>query len=120
MIFMNNINYKAVLVLSDGNIFKGSGFGALKKVYGEVVFNTSLVGYYELLSNPSYLDQILILTYPLIGNYGIPDPNEVVAKKSRFFSISFSIFPLNRSILFRTTMRFFILSESIIIICSPV
>ncbi|MFX1450507.1 MAG: glutamine-hydrolyzing carbamoyl-phosphate synthase small subunit [Promethearchaeota archaeon] len=63
----------AVLVLNDGSVFKGSGFGATKKISGEVVFNTGMVGYPESLTDPSYQGQILTLTYPLIGNYGVPD-----------------------------------------------
>lgn len=61
----------AILALKDGTIFKGEGFGAESKVAGEVVFNTSLVGYEESLTDPSYKGQILTLTYPLIGNYGV-------------------------------------------------
>ena len=64
----------AVLALNDGTILQGSGFGAEKQVAAEVVFNTSLVGYEESLTDPSYKGQILTLTYPLIGNYGIPKP----------------------------------------------
>jgi carbamoyl-phosphate synthase small subunit len=63
---------KAVLVLEDGSIFVGSGFGAPKKVSGEIVFSTSMVGYPESLSDPSYKGQILSFTYPLVGNYGVP------------------------------------------------
>jgi carbamoyl-phosphate synthase small subunit len=63
---------KAVLVLEDGSHFVGQGFGAVKKVSGEVVFSTSMVGYPEALTDPSYKSQILTLTYPLIGNYGVP------------------------------------------------
>ena len=63
---------KAVLVLEDGTIFVGKGFGAPKKVTGEVVFSTSMVGYPESLTDPSYKGQILSLTYPLVGNYGVP------------------------------------------------
>jgi carbamoyl-phosphate synthase small subunit len=63
---------KAILVLEDGSIFLGQGFGAIKKVSGEVVFSTSMVGYPESLTDPSYYGQILTLTYPLIGNYGVP------------------------------------------------
>ena len=63
---------KAVLVLEDGTFFIGLGFGAVKKVSGEVVFSTSMVGYPESLTDPSYHGQILTLTYPLIGNYGVP------------------------------------------------
>ncbi|MEM2560399.1 MAG: carbamoyl-phosphate synthase domain-containing protein, partial [Candidatus Bathyarchaeia archaeon] len=64
---------KAALVLEDGTFFIGRGFGAVKKVSGEVVFSTGMVGYPESLTDPSYLGQILVLTYPLIGNYGIPE-----------------------------------------------
>ncbi|MFW6117000.1 MAG: glutamine-hydrolyzing carbamoyl-phosphate synthase small subunit [Thermoproteota archaeon] len=63
---------KAVLTLEDGSKFLGRGFGATKKVSGEVVFSTSMVGYPEALTDPSYKGQILTLTYPLIGNYGVP------------------------------------------------
>jgi carbamoyl-phosphate synthase small subunit len=60
------------LVLEDGSIFEGLSFGAKKTVNGEVVFNTGMVGYPESLTDPSYRGQILTLTYPLIGNYGVP------------------------------------------------
>ena len=63
---------KAALVLEDGTFFVGKGFGAPRKVSGEVVFSTSMVGYTESLTDPSYHGQILTLTYPLIGNYGVP------------------------------------------------
>lgn len=61
----------AVLVLEDGTIVEGVGFGAIKKVTGEVVFNTGMVGYTEALTDPSYKGEILLQTYPLIGNYGV-------------------------------------------------
>lgn len=60
------------LVLEDGSIFEGRAFGFPKAISGEVVFNTGMVGYPESLTDPSYRGQILILTYPLIGNYGVP------------------------------------------------
>ncbi len=63
---------KAVLVLEDGSTFFGYGFGAAKKVSGEIVFSTSMVGYPESLTDPSYKGQILTFTYPLVGNYGVP------------------------------------------------
>jgi len=63
---------KAFLVLEDGSSFSGYGFGATKKVAGEVVFSTGMVGYTEALTDPSYYGQILTLTYPLVGNYGVP------------------------------------------------
>lgn len=61
------------LVLEDGTVFKGKSFGYEKPVAGEVVFSTGMVGYTESLTDPSYLGQMLTLTYPLIGNYGVPD-----------------------------------------------
>src|SRR5271169_5970090 len=60
----------AILALEDGRIFRGRGFGAAGERFGEVVFNTSLSGYQEILTDPSYSGQIVILTYPHIGNYG--------------------------------------------------
>jgi carbamoyl-phosphate synthase small subunit len=65
-------NKKAILVLEDGTLFHGHGFGAARKISGEVVFSTSMVGYPEALTDPSYKGQILTLTYPLVGNYGVP------------------------------------------------
>lgn len=61
----------ATVVLEDGTIISGEGFGSQCEVFGEVVFNTSMCGYQEALTDPSYNGQILMLTYPLIGNYGI-------------------------------------------------
>ncbi len=60
------------LILKDGSIFTGNSFGANKMVSGEVVFATGMVGYPEALTDPSFKGQILVLTYPLIGNYGVP------------------------------------------------
>jgi carbamoyl-phosphate synthase small subunit len=62
---------KAILVLADGSVYEGMGFGADIDAYGEVVFNTSMTGYQEMLTDPSYAGQIVVPTYPLIGNYGI-------------------------------------------------
>ncbi len=66
------MNQTAILVLEDGTTFKGKAFGYNKSVAGEVVFNTAMTGYPESLTDPSYKGQILIATYPLIGNYGVP------------------------------------------------
>jgi carbamoyl-phosphate synthase small subunit len=68
---MQNL-YNAKLVLSDGSVFDGFSFGADSSRSGEVVFNTGMVGYPEAFTDPSYEGQILCLTYPLIGNYGVP------------------------------------------------
>lgn len=62
---------KAYLALEDGTIFEGEGFGAATETFGEVVFNTSLTGYQEILTDPSYKGQIVVMTNPHIGNYGI-------------------------------------------------
>lgn len=62
---------KALLVLEDGLTLIGSGFGALGETVGEVVFNTSITGYQEILTDPSYAGQIVVMTYPEIGNYGV-------------------------------------------------
>jgi carbamoyl-phosphate synthase small subunit len=67
-----SMNKKAVLILEDGTFFVGKGFGSSKKTSGEVVFSTSMVGYPEALTDPSYKGQVLTLTYPLVGNYGVP------------------------------------------------
>src|SRR3954447_4062691 len=63
----------AKLALEDGTVFTGQAFGARGEVDGEVVFNTSMTGYQEILTDPSYHGQIVAMTYPLIGNYGIND-----------------------------------------------
>ena len=61
---------KAILLLEDGTVFEGNSFGAKGQKCGEVVFNTSMTGYQEILTDPSYNEQIITMTYPLIGNYG--------------------------------------------------
>ena len=63
-------NMKAILALADGTVFEGEQFGATGETIGEVVFNTSMTGYQEVLTDPSYKGQIVTMTYPLIGNYG--------------------------------------------------
>ncbi len=65
-------NGNAVLALEDGSIFRGKGFGAQTRVTGEVVFNTSMIGYPESLTDPSYHEQIVVMTYPILGSYGVP------------------------------------------------
>jgi carbamoyl-phosphate synthase small subunit len=62
---------KAYLVLADGSTYEGTTFGSEADAYGEVVFNTSMIGYQEMLTDPSYAGQIVVPTYPLIGNYGV-------------------------------------------------
>ncbi len=62
---------KAFLILEDGTVFTGTAIGAKKEVVSEIVFNTSMTGYLEVLTDPSYAGQAVVMTYPLIGNYGI-------------------------------------------------
>src|SRR2546426_1545812 len=64
---------RALLALADGTYFEGESFGAPGEALGEVVFNTSMMGYQEILTDPSYKGQIVTMTYPLIGNYGVND-----------------------------------------------
>ncbi len=63
---------KATLTLQDGTSFAGYSFGAEKNIIGEVVFNTAMNGYPESLTDPSYMGQIMVMTYPMVGNYGVP------------------------------------------------
>ena len=62
---------KAYLILEDGTVFTGTSIGAEREVISEIVFNTSMTGYLEVLTDPSYAGQAVVMTYPLIGNYGI-------------------------------------------------
>ncbi len=75
-----NLSKKAILVLEDGRTFRGASFGADGERFGEMVFNTSMSGYQEILTDPSYAGQIVCMTYPLIGNYGV---NEEDAESRR-------------------------------------
>ena len=69
-----HVNKIGKLILDDGTVFDGMGFGFSTTAIGEIVFNTGMVGYTETLTDPSYSGQILTLTYPLVGNYGVPNP----------------------------------------------
>lgn len=80
MYFPTEIMKKATLVIEDGSVFEGLSFGAAGEAYGEVVFNTSITGYQEILTDPSYNGQIVAMTYPEIGNYGV-NPEDVESRK---------------------------------------
>ena len=71
---------QAYLVLADGSIYEGFSFGGEADTFGEVVFNTSMMGYQEMLTDPSYAGQILVPTYPLIGNYGINEQDNETSR----------------------------------------
>ena len=73
---------KAYLILEDGSVFQGESFGAKTLGSGEVVFNTSMTGYQEVLTDPSYAGQIVNLTYPIVGNYGINE-NDMESSRIR-------------------------------------
>ena len=100
-IYGNHIGLNAMIILEDGSTYRGTGFGYPKTVGGEFVFNTGMVGYTETLTDPSYRGQILCMTYPLVGNYGVPSrsirdgyglPKYFESDKMSFFiSILFSI-----------------------------
>ena len=64
---------KAFLILEDGHVFEGKSIGSTDEIISEIVFNTSMTGYLEILTDPSYAGQSVCMTYPLIGNYGITD-----------------------------------------------
>jgi carbamoyl-phosphate synthase small subunit len=82
---------KARLVLEDGSVFKGLSIGYRHSVAGEVVFNTGMMGYPETLTDPSYTGQILTLTYPLIGNYGVPSEKAVRQLSNQLESVRIHI-----------------------------
>ena len=67
---------KAFLILADGTVFEGTSIGSTKDVISEIVFNTSMTGYLEVLTDPSYAGQAVVMSYPLIGNYGITPDQE--------------------------------------------
>ena len=67
---------KGTLEIEGGGVFHGASFGADSSTSGELVFNTGMMGYVETLTDPSYSGQILVITYPLVGNYGVPKPDE--------------------------------------------
>ena len=67
---------KAFLILEDGTVFEGTSIGSQKEVISEIVFNTSMTGYLEVMTDPSYAGQAVVMTYPLIGNYGITPDTE--------------------------------------------
>ena len=68
------------IVFQDGLEIEGKSFGAYTSAAGEIVFNTAMVGYNESLTDPSYKGQIMVMTFPIVGNYGVPDDNALVEK----------------------------------------
>ena len=94
---MDTKKTKALLVLADGTVFEGYGFGAEGETMGEVVFNTSMTGYQEILTDSSYKGQIVAMTYSQIGNYGI-NPEDIESNMPNvegFIAKEFFDFPSN-------------------------
>src|SRR5436189_3155001 len=85
----------AKLALEDGTVFTGRSFGAADTSEGEVVFNTAMTGYQEILTDPSYCGQIVTMTYPLIGNYGV---NHQDIEAHRCFAEGFVVRELSRTV----------------------
>ncbi len=85
---------KAFLILEDGTVFEGTSIGAKKDVISEIVFNTSMTGYEEVLTDPSYAGQAVVMTYPLIGNYGV---NEEDMESGRPWPDGYIVRELSRS-----------------------
>lgn len=85
------------LILKDGTVFEGESFGAPVNVAGEVVFNTGMTGYVESFSDPSYAGQIVVLTYPLVGNYGVPDKKTWESQKMQIAGLVVSEYSENYS-----------------------
>jgi carbamoyl-phosphate synthase small subunit len=69
------------LFLEDNSVYEGESFGADTTMTGEVVFTTGMTGYVESLTDPSFAGQIVVCTYPLIGNYGVPEPSAFESEK---------------------------------------
>jgi len=86
-----SLSKKARLILEDGSVFPGISVGYESSVAGEVVFNTGMVGYPETLTDPSYFGQILTLTYPLVGNYGVPPSKSKRQLESAFESTKIQV-----------------------------
>ncbi|MFZ5969772.1 MAG: glutamine-hydrolyzing carbamoyl-phosphate synthase small subunit [Bacillota bacterium] len=85
---------KGILYLEDGTIYKGKGFGKKGTSVGELVFNTSITGYQEILTDPSYAGQIITMTYPLIGNYGV---NPVESESSKIHAQGFVVKSISKT-----------------------
>src|SRR3954454_21980729 len=85
------------LALEDGTVYTGRAFGAAGETFGEVVFNTSMTGYQEILTDPSYKGQLVTMTYPHIGNYGInlEDPESAKAQADGFIIRELNRVPSN-------------------------
>ena len=114
--FLSGNTTPAILALADGSIFKGVSIGASGHAIGEVVFNTSMTGYQEILTDPSYSRQIVTLTYPHIGNTGV-NPEDVESTKVQAAGLVIKDLPLLTSNFRKTqTLSEYLIAESIVAI----
>lgn len=114
--FLSGNATPAILALADGSIFKGVSIGATGHAIGEVVFNTSMTGYQEILTDPSYSRQIVTLTYPHIGNTGV-NPEDVESKKVQAAGLVIKDLPLLTSNFRKTlTLSEYLIAENIVAI----
>ncbi|GAB4328183.1 MAG: glutamine-hydrolyzing carbamoyl-phosphate synthase small subunit [Dehalococcoidia bacterium] len=107
---------KARLVLADGSVFEGRSVGAPGRADGEVVFNTSMTGYQEMLTDPSYAGQLLVLTYPMIGNYGADDAVEESAKVQPTGLVVRQLADFASHVRSRSTLREMLVSRGVVAI----
>jgi len=108
----------AILALADGTVYIGNSIGAAGSTVGEVVFNTSMTGYQEILTDPSYCQQIVTLTYPHIGNYGV-NPEDVESNKVHAAGLIIKDLPLVASNFRKTqTLTEYLVAEGTVAIAN--
>lgn len=108
---------EGLLYLEDGTAYEGDGFGARKTMVGELVFNTSMTGYQEILTDPSYAGQIINLTYPLVGNYGITDIDNESGKIHAFGLVAKQISDMPSNALCVKTIHQWLLEQDVPGVC---
>lgn len=108
---------EGLLYLEDGTVYEGDGFGAKKTMVGELVFNTSMTGYQEILTDPSYAGQMINLTYPLVGNYGITDIDNESGKIHAFGLIAKQISDMPSNALCVKTIHQWLLEQDVPGVC---
>lgn len=108
---------EGLLYLEDGTVYEGDGFGAKKTMVGELVFNTSMTGYQEILTDPSYAGQIINLTYPLVGNYGITDIDNESGKIHAFGLVAKQISDMPSNALCVKTIHQWLLEQDVPGVC---
>ena len=105
---------RAVLALEDGNYFEGEGFGAEGRREGEVCFNTSMTGYQEIFTDPSYTQQIITLTYPHIGNVGVNDQDNESSKIYASGIVIRSLSPIASNFRHQKSLQDFLIEQGVV------